>query len=244
MKKALVVLSGGQDSTTCLFWAMKKGYECSAITFNYNQLHSLEVESSKKVATMANLKNHIILDLGSIFDGDSPLTNFNKKLELNDSLSKFSDGMQKTFIPSRNIVFLSLASNYAYSIGAEYLVTGICQTDYAGYPDCRGEFIQSLEQTISLGLDKKIEILTPLLDLKKYEIVNLAFELGKECWNALAYTHTSYCGKFPPSGKDHASLLRARGFEEAGLPDPLILRAYEEGLVDLPKTKNYESQNK
>ena len=244
MKKGLVVLSGGQDSTTCLFWAIKNGYECSAITFEYNQIHSLEISCSKKIAKIANVINHKILNLGSIFEGDSPLTNKNKLLETQNDLKDFKKGIQQTFVPSRNIVFLSLAANYAYTIGAKCLITGICQTDYAGYPDCRGDFINSLENTLSLGLDKKIEIITPLLNLKKFQIVQLAKDIGDKCWNALAYTHTSYCGNFPPRGNDHASLLRAKGFEDAGLPDPLILRAFKEGLLDLPKSKNYENQNK
>ena len=97
MKKALVVLSGGQDSTTCLFWAIKNGYECSAITFEYNQIHSLEISSSIKIAKMANIENHKILNLGSIFEGDSPLTNRNKTLETKNDLKDFNSGFYVTF---------------------------------------------------------------------------------------------------------------------------------------------------
>ena len=243
MKKALIVLSGGQDSTTCLFWALDKGYECSAVTFNYNQLHSIEINCAKKISEIAKIKEHIIMDLGPIFSGDSPLTNPKKELETKKNLDSFDDGVQNTFIPSRNIVFLSLACNIAYVKGIDTIITGVCETDYAGYPDCRKDFILSLEQTVSLGLDMKINILTPLINLKKSEIVQLAYNLKNECWKALAYTHTSYCGCYPPIGNDHASLLREKGFKDAGLPDPLILRAYREGLIVLPNTANYENKS-
>ena len=244
MKKALIVLSGGQDSTTCLFWALNEGYECSAITFHYNQLHSIEIDSAKKIVNIAKIKNHKILKLGSIFDGESPLTNSTKQLQTHNNLEEFSVGLQPTFVPSRNIVFLSLASNYAYSLGIETIVTGVCETDYAGYPDCRKEFIESLESSISLGLDKKIKILTPLIDIKKSDIVKLAWQLGPTCWNALSFSHTSYDGKYPPTNGDHANLLRAKGFLDAGLPDPLVLRAVKDGLMEKPRTKNYEDYDK
>ena len=94
------------------------------------------------------------------------------------------------------------------------------------------------------GLDKKIKILTPLIDIKKSDIVKLAWQLGPTCWNALSFSHTSYDGKYPPTNGDHANLLRAKGFLDAGLPDPLVLRAVKDGLMEKPRTKNYEDYNK
>ncbi|NSW89015.1 7-cyano-7-deazaguanine synthase QueC [bacterium] len=243
MKKALVILSGGQDSVTCLFWAINKGYDCSALTFDYDQLHKIEVESAIKVAQIAGIKNHEILSIGPLFSGKSPLTNKDVPLDQFSSLKEVSTGIQKTFVPGRNLLFLSLAANKAYSRNIDTMITGICEEDFGGYPDCRKNFIESLEKTIFLALEKKIEILTPLINMKKSEIVMLAKELPKDCWEALSFSHTSYDGRYPPTSNDHANLLRARGFEEAGYPDPLVERAVMENLMERPKTKNYENKD-
>ena len=125
----------------------------------------------------------------------------------------------------------------------DIMITGICQEDFGGYPDCRIDFVKSLEETISLAMERKIRILTPLMDLKKSDIVLMAKGLDKKCWEALSFSHTSYDGKYPPTSNDHANLLRARGFEEAGYPDPLVERAVQENLMELPKTKNYENKD-
>ena len=240
MKHALVILSGGQDSITCLFWAISKGYKCSAITFDYDQLHSIEVESAKKAAQLAQVEDHEVLSIGPLFSGDSPLTNKNIPLDQFPKLEDFSQGIQKTFVPARNLLFLTIAANKAYSMNIDTMITGICQEDFGGYPDCRKIFVESLEETIFLSMERKIKILTPLIDLKKSEIVLMGKELPSLCWKALSFSHTSYDGKYPPTSNDHANLLRARGFEEAGFPDPLVERAVSENLMDFPNTKNYE----
>ena len=244
MKKALIVLSGGQDSTTCLFWAIKQGYSCSAITFDYNQLHNIEIESAKKICKIADIDNHEIINIGSIFQGNSPLTNSKRSLETHEDIKEFATGIQKTFVPGRNMLFLSIAANRAYSQNISTVITGVCEEDFGGYPDCRQDFIDSMETTIGLALEREIEILAPLMSMKKFEIVKLAKSLDETCWKALAYTHTSYDGKYPPSSNDHANMLRSKAFEEANLPDPLVLRAVSEKLMPLPKSKNYETKNK
>ena len=243
MKEALVILSGGQDSTTCLFWAINKGYSCSTITFNYNQLHKIEINSAIKISQLAGIKDHEIVDIGSIFNGDSPLTNPNKTLEQHSNIEDFPTGIQQTVVPARNLLFLSIAANRAYSKNISTVIMGVCQEDFGGYPDCRQDFITSMTETILLSLEKKIEILTPVINLRKSEIIKLANQLGDPCWSSLAYTHTSYDGRYPPSSEDHANILRSKGFEEAGLPDPLVLRAVSEELMELPKTKNYETKS-
>ena len=243
MKHALVILSGGQDSITCLFWAISQGYTCSALTFDYGQLHSIEIESAKKAAELAEIDKHEILSIGPLFSGKSPLTNKNIKLDQFSSLEDFTPGLQNTFVPGRNLLFLSLAANKAYSMDIDTMITGICQEDFGGYPDCRIDFVKSLEETILLAMERKIKILTPLMDLKKSDIVLMAKGLDKKCWEALSFSHTSYDGKYPPTSNDHANLLRARGFEEAGYPDPLVERAVQENLMELPKTKNYENKD-
>jgi 7-cyano-7-deazaguanine synthase len=244
MKQALVILSGGQDSITCLFWAISNGYECSALTFDYDQLHSIEIESARKAAELAEINNHEVLSIGPLFSGNSPLTNKDIALDQFSSLEDVSPGIQKTFVPGRNLLFLSIAANKAYSMDIDTMITGICQEDFGGYPDCRMDFIESLEETIALGMERKIKILAPLMDLKKSEIVLMAKKLPNKCWEALSFSHTSYDGKYPPTSNDHANLLRARGFEEANLPDPLVERAVAESLMELPKSRNYENKSK
>jgi 7-cyano-7-deazaguanine synthase len=146
----------------------------------------------------------------------------------------------------RNQLFLTLAANRAYVLGCNTLITGVGQEDFGGYPDCRQVFIDSFIQTSSFGTFtgtqgelETLRVLTPLMDLSKKQTIKLALNIER-CYEALALTHTAYDGAYPPTGSDHATLLRAKGFEEAGIPDPLILRAHYEGLLpDLPETENY-----
>lgn len=154
-------------------------------------------------------------------------------------------GLEKTFVPGRNLLFLTLAANLAYSLGITTIVTGVCQEDFGGYPDCRDVFIKSAQQTIRLGFGyddndpfSAVEIATPLMFLSKAASCTLAKQIPG-CWEAMAYTHTAYDGAYPPVGNDHATLLRAKGFFEANLPDPLVLRAVSEKLMSCPDTTNY-----
>lgn len=246
--KAVVVLSGGQDSTTCLYWAKHMGYDVHAVTFDYGQKHVLELVAAKKVAEMADAASHEIIRLGAnILRGTSPLVNPSEKLEeYADHNSLPGKGLEKTFVPMRNQLFLTLAANRAYVLGAHTLVTGVCQTDSGGYPDCRQDFITSFEQTSSYGTFTDdfdtlpgLMVLTPLMYITKAQSVNMALELNG-CYRALAYSHTAYDGQYPPVGKDHATLLREKGFVEANVPDPLVLRAWKAGLMSLPELPNYD----
>lgn len=248
MKKALVIFSGGQDSTTCLFWALRNFDEVYAVTYNYGQRHARELEAAKKVVTLAgSVKEHCIVEVGPILQGSSPLVSDNE-LEQYADMHNLPGGLEKTFVPGRNLLFLTLAANHAYARGIFNLVTGVCQEDFGGYPDCRQSFIDAAQQAIRLGFGydnsdpfSTVSIHTPLMNLTKAESVLLASSLGPECWNALAWTHTAYDGAYPPIGKDHATLLRAKGFLEAGFPDPLVLRAVREELMELPNTPNYKA---
>lgn len=246
MKRALVILSGGQDSTTCLYWARKHFDEVCAITFDYGQRHAIEIEAAKTVAGIAGVRIHEILAIGPILRGSSPLVSSNA-LEQYDDMHNLPGGLEKTFVPGRNMLFLTLAANFAYSLGITDLVTGVCEEDFGGYPDCRKDFIKSCEQTIREGFGyddadgfKKLTIHTPLMNLTKKETIELALTFHG-CFEALAYTHTSYDGQYPPLGNDHATLLRAKGFVEAGVPDPLVVRAIKEGLMSIPETSNYDA---
>ena len=243
--KALVVLSGGQDSTTCLAWARNRFDEVHALTINYGQRHAIEIAGAKMVGILGQLDSHEILTLpAGILEGTSPLTDPNQPVPQYTSQDEVPDGVAKTFVPLRNQFFLTLAANRAFVLGCTHLVTGVCQTDYSGYPDCRQEFVDSLAETINKGtftgedwLLGELTIHTPLMNLTKAESVDLAIAEG--AYGMLAYSHTAYDGSYPPAGTDAASLLRAKGFEEADIPDPLILRAWINGLTNLPETKNY-----
>jgi len=244
MSKALVVLSGGQDSTTCLYYAKKYYDEVHAITFNYNQRHQIEIDAARTVAKMAGVKSHLILGRGPILEGTSPLTNPDVELETYSDFETMDkvigDRVEKTFVPMRNALFLTIAANRSVVLGdVNAIITGVCQQDNANYPDCRRAFIDAMENAIYHALDDNpFTIVTPLMDLTKSESIYLAQTLDG-CMEALAYSHTAYDGKYPPTSKDHASTLRAQGFLEAGVPDPLVVRAWKEKRMDLPETENY-----
>lgn len=240
--KALVVLSGGQDSTTCLWWALRYFDEVHAITFDYGQRHLREIEAAVAVANIAGVASHEIAKVGSILNGRSPLTNPTEQLEQYSDFASMDaiigDRVELTFVPMRNALFLVLAANRASCLGVNNIVTGVCQADNANYPDCRASFVMSMQATINEALGSSdINILTPLMDLSKDQSVQLMRQLGG--YPALAFTHTAYDGQYPPIGQDHATVLRAHGFAVAGLPDPLVVRAVTEGVMDLPTTPNY-----
>lgn len=248
--RALVVLSGGQDSTTCLFWALDRyGPEnVAAITFDYGQTHRLEIECAQRIATLAGVVHEVVC-VPHILVSSSPLTDPSVELERYTDAEQMEqiigDRREKTFVPMRNALFLTIAANRAEAGGFNHIVTGVCQMDNANYDDCRDVFIHATEVYINtaLGHDHRgtqpIEVMTPLMDLSKAETVHLAHSLPG-CWQALAYSHTSYDGRYPPTDMNHANVLRADGFEKAGLPDPLVVRAWTEGLMDLPNTANYQ----
>lgn len=247
---ALVVLSGGQDSTTCLFWALHQGWDVSAVTYDYGQRHQRELRAARKVVALAEEQfektiPHGTVKVGPILQGTSPLTDHDEVLEQYPD-GDLPGGLEKTFVPMRNQLFLTLAANHAYVRGINRLVTGVCQEDSGGYPDCRQSFVTAVEQACNTGTFTgepgtlpPLRIHTPLMWLSKAHSVHLACQLPG-CIDALAFSHTAYDGQFPPVGNDHATVLRAKGFEEAGVADPLVLRAVRMGLMDLPRTANYD----
>lgn len=246
-KKALLVLSGGQDSTTCGFLLKSFGYEIHALTIDYGQRHSRELASAQYIAHLLGAASHEILSLGNVLKGTSPLVS-NATLDQYRDHGSLPGGVEKTFVPMRNQLFLTIAANRAYARQCGVIVTGVGQEDYGGYPDCREGFLRSFTETCNLGtftgepgVEPPIRIYAPLLNYTKKETVNVAMELSG-CYEALAFSHTAYDGQYPPTGKDHATLLRAKGFEEAGIPDPLVLRARLNGMMDLPTTPNYSDQ--
>lgn len=242
---ALVVLSGGQDSTTCLFWALQRFGTVHAVTFDYSQRHRREIEAAQAIAQLAGVASHEIVEVGPILKGRSPLTNPGETLEQYESFAQMDavigDRVELTFVPMRNALFLTLAANRAIVLDCYDLVTGVCQQDGSNYPDCRRDFIDEQAATIrrALGIPRFV-INTPLMDLTKAESVKLAQSIPG-AYEALAFSHTAYDGAYPPTGRDHATMLRAEGFREAGVPDPLVARAWREGLMPLPESPNYDT---
>lgn len=215
-RKALVILSGGQDSVTCLAWAKANFDEVEAITFNYGQRHDVELMCARAVCKDTGTP-HKVVDM--TFFGElstSALTgvgDINAKHELNDSLPA-------SFVPNRNTMFNTVAHAWAQTIRAQHVVTGVCQTDFSGYPDCREDFVVACEKTLNVGADTNIVFHTPLMHLNKAETFDLAAELGA-LEMVLEMSHTCYegdrtvrhawgygCGVCP------ACELRAKGFNE------------------------------
>lgn len=221
MDQALVVLSGGQDSTTCLYWAIKKfGIECvSSVTFDYGQRHRIELDCAQEIAAFAGVPNVVLpIDTFAALGGNA-LTDAGVDVETH--IDAETD-LPNTFVPGRNLIFLTFAAAFAYQRGIANLVTGVAQTDYSGYPDCRAETMTALQSALRAGMESDIRIHTPLMQLSKQETVELARELG--ALPALAMTHTCYNGERPPCGHCPACELRAKGFADAGVTDPLIFR--------------------
>ncbi len=212
---ALVILSGGQDSTTCLYWALNRFAAAEALTFDYGQRHRIELDCAAKVASFAGVP-HTTLHIDTFAElGGNALTD--ASLPVREAPA---GGLPSTFVPGRNLVFLTFAAAYAWQCGITDLVTGVAQTDYSGYPDCRRETIDALIRALNLGMERDFTIHTPLMNLSKRETVELARDLG--ALDAMALTHTCYLGKRPPCGECPSCRLRARGFEEAGIADPLL----------------------
>ena len=215
--KAVVVLSGGQDSTTCLWWAIGRfGRDAvSALTFDYGQRHRVELDCAASVARHAGV-GHTLLPIDTFAAiGGNALTDPAVAVSGTNTA-----GLPVTFVPGRNLVFLTFAAAWAWSRDVDHLVTGVAQTDYSGYPDCRAETLESLARTLELGMERRFSIHAPLMHLTKKETVLLAASLG--ALDAMALTHTCYEGRRPPCGTCQACKLRAKGFAEAGIADPLL----------------------
>lgn len=221
MKKILVVLSGGQDSTTCLYWAIDRfdRQNVETITFDYGQRHRIELECAQHIAQLASVPNSILpIDTFSVLGG-SALTDSN--ITVNGGVNP-KNNLPNTFVPGRNLIFLTFATAFAYPRGIHDIVTGVAQTDYSGYPDCRDSTMKALEMVLRLGMDTDVTIHTPLMHKSKKQTVELALTVN--ALSAMAYTHTCYNGKQPPCGDCQACILRTQGFKEANISDPLVER--------------------
>ncbi len=206
-EKALVVFSGGQDSTTCLFWALEQFKEVEVVTFNYNQRHKLEIEVAKEIADELGVK-HTLLDM-SLLNQLAPNALTRDDIDINQEEGE----LPSTFVEGRNLLFLSFAGVLAKQIGAKHIITGVCETDFSGYPDCRDIFVKSMNVTLNLSMDHDFVIHTPLMWLDKAETWKLAdqlnaFEFVRDrtltCYNGII---ADGCGECP------ACLLRKNGLD-------------------------------
>jgi 7-cyano-7-deazaguanine synthase len=227
-RTALVVFSGGQDSTTCLHWALQTFAAVECVFFDYGQRHAAEELAAQTLAwrlkvPLRRFKLDFFREMGGNALTDSTMT---------ISAGTGEHGLPNTFVPGRNLIFLTQAASYAYTRGIRDVVTGVCQTDYSGYPDCRHDTLRALQKSLHLGLGwpergGTLRLHAPLMFRTKAESIALAKEWG--ALESLAYSHTCYEGKFPPCGKCPACVLRAKGFAEAGVPDPLLQRPDTDG---------------
>ncbi len=225
--KAVIVLSGGLDSATCMGIVQTEGYELYPITFHYEQRHEREVEHARKIAAFYGVeKHHQVVNLSFFRQlGGSALTD-DRQTIVTDGVT---DEIPNTYVPARNMIFLSLATAYAEVQCAKRIYTGVSAVDFSGYPDCRPEFIASMEQTINLATkvgvtsDEKLSIETPLIQLSKAETIKLGLSLG------VPYHLTTSCynGGEVACGVCDSCRLRLKGFAEAGVVDPI---AYQAGI--------------
>ena len=218
-KKAVVLFSGGLDSTTVLVYAMKQGYDVYPLTFSYGQRHAIEIKQSERT-----LEKYGLTPRQTVFSIDlTPFVNcslINKNLEV----PEFAENrIPSTYVPSRNIIFLSIASGMAETLGAEKIFIGVNSVDYSGYPDCRPEFVDAFNKTIAVGtkqgVESGIKVEAPILNMSKKEIIELGMSLGVD------YSLTHSCYNPTPDGLScgvcDSCRLRLEGFRQAGFKDPL-----------------------
>lgn len=222
-KKAVVLVSGGLDSTTCLAIAEREGYETYAVSFDYGQRHRAELEAARRVAGALGAKDHLILGLPLDSIGGSALTS-GIAVPKDATIEEMQSRIPVTYVPARNTIFLSLALAWAETLGAADIFIGVNALDYSGYPDCRPEYIEAFEKMANLALKEcvegrmRIRIHTPLINMTKAQIIRKGLELGVD----FSLTHSCYDpDPFDRAcGRCDSCILRKKGFSEAGVADP------------------------
>jgi 7-cyano-7-deazaguanine synthase len=221
-QNAVVLLSGGLDSTTDLAMAQAEGFAVHALSFRYGQRHSVELDAARAIAKQANVVRHVIADIDLGLFGGSALTS-DIAVPKGRSVAEMGDEIPVTYVPARNTVFLSFALAYAEVIPADHVFIGVNALDYSGYPDCRPEYIAAFEAMANLATRRGVEghqlrIHAPLIDLTKAQIIERGLSLGVD------YSSTRTCYDLAPDGAScgtcDACLLRLHGFEENGMGDP------------------------
>lgn len=228
--KAVILLSGGLDSTTVLAIAQAQGYHCHCLSFAYGQRQEIELTRATEIAARANAA-HLVLNLDLAKIGGSALTT-DQAVPKHRSVAEMGEKIPATYVPGRNIIFLSHAAAWAEVLGAGAIFIGVNALDYSGYPDCRPEFISAFETMLNLGTkagvegDRPFTIHAPLMHLNKGEIIRKGLELGVD----YGLTHSCYDpgAEGQACGSCDACLLRAKGFREAGIADPTLYQAQEQ----------------
>ncbi|WP_444995012.1 7-cyano-7-deazaguanine synthase QueC [Aliikangiella sp. IMCC44359] len=223
-KKAIILFSGGLDSTTCLAIAQSQNYECYALSFNYGQKHSSELEAAKRIIANSSVKAHKIIDLNLASFGGSALTDHSIEVPTGEANTS-EQNIPVTYVPARNTVFLSIALAWAEVLQAEVIFVGVNAVDYSGYPDCRPEYIKAFQQMADLATKAGIEgngvkLVTPLIDLTKVEIIQLGESLGVD------YSQTVSCYQADEKGRAcgqcDSCLIRQKAFNLAIDSDPTV----------------------
>ncbi|MBO9999207.1 MAG: 7-cyano-7-deazaguanine synthase QueC [Cyanobacteria bacterium SID2] len=220
--KAVVLLSGGLDSSTVLYYAKADGCNCYAMSFDYQQRHRRELDAAKAIARTAGVIDHQVVTFDLTRWGGSALTDDRIDLPQSRSIEQMSRDIPITYVPARNTIFLSFAVAYAEVLEAERIYIGVNALDYSGYPDCRPDYIAAMQEAFRLGTrqgreGKPIEIVAPLIDLKKTEIIQLGNRLGVP-WEK---TQSCYAGGERACGVCDSCRLRLAAFAELGLDDPI-----------------------
>lgn len=224
-KKAIILLSGGLDSATCLAIAKSEGFDCYALSFSYGQKHSSELNAAKKLATAAQIKSHKIIDLDLASIGGSALTDDSIDVPTHQTKEELNSDIPVTYVPARNTVFLSIALAWAEVLTADAIFIGVNAVDYSGYPDCRPEYIQAFQTMADLATKTGIEghgvqLQTPLINLTKVEIIQLGDALGVD------YSQTISCYQANEKGQAcgvcDSCVIRKKALEEALETDPTI----------------------
>lgn len=222
-KKAVVLFSGGLDSTTALCWAVRRGYSCSAVFLDYGQRHKKERIGAERIASMLGVRFYRI-SLRLPWLSVSSLVDTGKKLpDVKLDGIRAAKNIPSTYVPGRNLVLASIGVSLADAVGAEAVVMGPNVVDYSGYPDCRPQFYKALEKAVAAGTRRgadrqKLKLLTPLINMSKERIIRLAQELNAP----LAHTWSCYSGGVRPCGSCDSCKLRAMGFKAAGMADPAM----------------------
>ena len=227
LKRAVILLSGGLDSATCLAIARNQGFETHTVSFRYGQRHQYELQRAQLISEKLDATSHRIIDIDLAQFGGSALTDAAIDVPKSETVESIGEAIPVTYVPARNTVFLSLSLAFAETVDAKDVFIGVNSLDYSGYPDCRPEFIEAFEQMANLATkagveeSQRLKIHTPLINLTKAEIIARGMELGIDYGLTLSCYDPGDAGR--PCQHCDACLLRARGFATNGIQDPSLV---------------------